>query len=394
MSLRKRDGRWHYRFQVHGHEYTGNTGLEATKRNRNAATQMEVEACKTVLDGRAWQLRLEIKPFGEAAAMYLAWCDGEYREHPNTARRIRTSFASLTEFIGNRAVSAITTGHLEDFKAWRREIRDGVPGVRDVTIRHDLHALSGFFKYAIKHNWARHNPVAEVEIPSDAGAVRIHVLSPAEEMLYFDACVSTWKTKDKRGRDVRHGPFQNLHDVGRLMLDQGMRPEEVLSLAKEAVDLEGGKVVVWRGKSAAARRTLSLTPDSRSILARRMSLPGSWVFGGKRGGTHATKLNNSHGVVLKKTGLRFVMYDLRHTFATRMAERGMPLPDLAAILGHANLRTLQKYIHVSQAQMDSAMMRFGVSENSVRFPSGFRPVSTPKEADLPGSSRIETDKPN
>lgn len=370
MSLRKRDGRWHYRFQVHGHEFTGNTDLAATKHNRIAATTIETETLKKVLDGRVGHLRLEIKPFGEAASMYLEWCQGECRKR-STADRIRTSFASLIEFFRKGPVSAITAGQIEDFKAWRRAKRGEVLGVKEVTLRHDLHALSGFFKYAVKHNWARHNPVAEVEIPSDADAVRMRVLKPAEEVDYF--------------AEARQYP--NLHDVGRLMLDQGMRPEEVLSLAKEDVDLEHGKVTIRSGKSAAARRTLSLTPGVASILARRMALPGPWVFPGKRPGTHAAKLNNSHNAVLNRTGVRFVQYDFRHTFATRMAERGMPLATLAKILGHANLRTLQKYIHVSQDEMDRAMARYG-------SPSGFRPVSMPTEADLTGSSRIETEYKN
>lgn len=51
-------------------------------------------------------------------------------------------------------------------------------------VRHDLHALSPLLKYGINHNWCSVNPV-ELKIPSDAEAVRVNVLTPAEEMLYF-----------------------------------------------------------------------------------------------------------------------------------------------------------------------------------------------------------------
>lgn len=55
---------------------------------------------------------------------------------------------------------------------------------REVTIRHDLHAVSIAFGYWIDHNWARKNPVRGVEIPSDKGAVRMYVLSAAKESMY------------------------------------------------------------------------------------------------------------------------------------------------------------------------------------------------------------------
>jgi integrase len=78
-----------------------------------------------------------------------------------------------------------------------------------------------------------------------------------------------------------------------------------------------------------------------------------WVFPSpKRAGLPITNLNGSHEKVLAATGLSFVLYDLRHTFATRAAERGMPLPLLAKILGHAN---------PTQAALDAAMLRYGQS---------------------------------
>lgn len=56
-----------------------------------------------------------------------------------------------------------------------------------------------------------------------------------------------------------------------------------------------------------------------------------------------------------------MLYDLRHTFATRAAERGMPLPLLAKILGHANMRSIEKCVHPTQPALDAAMLRYGQS---------------------------------
>jgi site-specific recombinase XerD len=111
----------------------------------------------------------------------LEWAKAHYREHPNSARRIAVSLSSASEFFDREPVSMIDEGRLEAYKAWRFNEHD----VRSITVRHDLHALSTFFQYAVKQHWTRENPIANVEIPSDAEAVRIHVLSAAEEKLYF-----------------------------------------------------------------------------------------------------------------------------------------------------------------------------------------------------------------
>jgi integrase len=69
-------------------------------------------------------------------------------------------------------------------------------------------------------------------------------------------------------------------------------------------------------------------------------------------------MQNTHRRAVRVSGVDCRIYDLRHTFATRMAARGMPLPTLAAILGHASLRSIMRYVHPNQAIMDEAMLRF------------------------------------
>jgi len=392
MGLRKRYGRWGYRIYIHGRCYTETTGLDATKRNRNAAITKMEEHRTAILEGRDGERRIKIVPFTDAAEMFLTWAKGEYREHPSSARRLSVSFTSLKRFFGKTPVSAITEGRIEDYKAWRRTEHQ----VREVTLRHDLHALSGFYQYAMKQNWVRQNLARAVEIPSDADAVRMHVLTPAEETLYFTSCLRGQKTvrikQHKRKGGVKIAEhlrkidtdLRNLHDLGRLMLNQGCRPEELLSLRKDAVDLENGCLRILQGKSKAARRTLKLLSESRSILAARMQGDSPWIFPSEvKPGRHIAKLNNAHGRVLKETGLNFVIYDFRHTAATRWAERGMPLFTLAKILGHSRLRSVERYVHPSQAHMDEAMLRYGEFQ-SPSAQVGLRSVLGVKQGDSAG----------
>jgi hypothetical protein len=70
--------------------------------------------------------------------------------------------------------------------------------------------------------------------------------------------------------------------------------------------------------------------------------------------THETVLEAMKG---KAGACVFVPYDLRHTAATRWATDGMPVPVLAATLGHANLRSVMKYIHITADNIEREMVR-------------------------------------
>lgn len=334
MGIRARNGNWHYRVKVHGHEYSGDTGLAATERNRNAAMRIEAEAHRKVLDGKAAELKLQIKPFTEAAAMFLDWADGEHRQHPATAKRLRGSFASLSLFFKGKSVAGITAGDIEDFKTYRR-----AQEVKEITLRHDLHALSKFFQYAKRHNWCKDNPTSGVAIPSEE-AERIHVVTEAEEAIYFAAAER----------------YPNLRDAAKLILRQGVRPEEVMRARVE--DVEGDHWTIHRGKSKAAKRRLRLVAESKAILeGRKMAAgPSGWLFQGKTKGTHQKTFQRAHDAVLEATGLSFVLYDFRHTFATRAAAAGMPVTTLMAVLGHGNLRTVMRYVHTRQQDIDTGMV--------------------------------------
>ena len=322
--LRSREGNWHYRFKYKGREYTGNTGLVANERERKSAEKLAKAAKAGVIASSLLPPKPLEKPFVDAAAEFLRWAEMvEYRATPGTWKRIRVSFVSLTVHFQADYVSTIAVAEIEGYKGWRLN----TTRVKEITLRHDLHALSLFFQYAQKQKWVPklHNPVREVSIPSDKDATREHVLTAQEEKAYFD-----------RARDVKdRNGCRNLYDLGRLMLQQGCRPEELMVLKKQHVNLEKRQVLIVAGKTKAARRTLNLTDESIAILRSRLeSGDTQWVFpSDRRPGRPISKLQAPHDRVCRESEVSFVIYDLRHTFATRMIDSGASLPTVAAHTG-------------------------------------------------------------
>jgi integrase len=55
----------------------------------------------------------------------------------------------------------------------------------------------------------------------------------------------------------------------------------------------------------------------------------------------------------------FALYDLRHTFLTRLGESGCDVWTLARIAGHSNIKQSSRYVHPSDDAVIGAMERMG-----------------------------------
>jgi len=61
MALREKNKKWHYRFMVNGHSYSGSTGLAATRRNETKALDKESEHRRALIEGRSPMRRVEVR---------------------------------------------------------------------------------------------------------------------------------------------------------------------------------------------------------------------------------------------------------------------------------------------------------------------------------------------
>ena len=95
------------------------------------------------------------------------------------------------------------------------------------------------------------------------------------------------------------------------------------------------------------------------MLAGKWSEIPEWVFVNREGKPlDESKLRKRFARALKKAGLSgHRLYDLRHTFATALLARSVPVTYVAAQLGHAKpTTTLQWYAHWLRKDSDKSFV--------------------------------------
>lgn len=145
-------------------------------------------------------------------------------------------------------------------------------------------------------------------------------------------------------------------DVIRLLLLTGCRKGEICRLRWDEVD--NGRLRLADSKTGP--RTVWLTPAACAILQSQSRRGGS-VFPA----VARLALTGDLSVwraVRRGAGLTGVrLHDLRHTFASHAVLRGIPLPVVARLLGHADERMSLRYAHVGDREIEAAATRIGTA---------------------------------
>mgnify|MGYP002234441008 CR=1 FL=1 len=141
----------------------------------------------------------------------------------------------------------------------------------------------------------------------------------------------------------------------------GCRVSEVAGLDVADVDLDALEcTVLGKGNK---ERTVYLTEVAAMYLEQYLGTrrdAGEALFVGRKG-----KRIGKNGIeaIIKRLGRRAGVdnahpHRYRRTRATNLLDRGMNIQDVAAILGHADLKTTQIYCFISQSNVRAAYRKY------------------------------------
>lgn len=258
---------------------------------------------------------------------------------PKTTERYRYI---LTRFFKYEKVSAqdTTVYHIRDYFMNEKE-----RGISDSTLASIRDVFNSFFGWLYKEGLISKNPCANVGTVKQEKKVR-KPFSQVDLQKLLNSCNYI--------RDKAMVLF---------LLNTGCRVSEICGLTIENVDLIKRECVVYgKGKK---ERTVYFDDVTAYVLeqylaSRHFSSPSSPLFLSlsKRfftpGGVRAMLSR-----IEKLSGVENVHpHRFRRTFATNMIDRGMPIQEVAVILGHDRIDTTMKYVYQSRERTKSAYDRY------------------------------------
>jgi integrase len=261
-------------------------------------------------------------------------------------------------------LTAITVERIE---AWK--VRRLNEGRNPVTVVRDLYTLSSVLRRAAKAGELTENPVRRVDKPRVDRRGKVRFLDQAEETRLRQALKA--RDEDMRNRrTVANTRRQTQHDrtlpplthfgdhltpAVLLSMNTGLRRGEVVKLRWGSVDFNRQLLTV-EGPNAKSRQTrhVELNEEAMSVLRlwREHSGTGARVFG------VTTGFQSAWEKVLRRARIsRFRWHDLRHHFASRLVQKGVPLNTVRDLLGHGSVGMSLRYAHLAPDQRREAVAK-------------------------------------
>lgn len=145
-----------------------------------------------------------------------------------------------------------------------------------------------------------------------------------------------------------------------LIYSAGLRSEEVQKLQKSDIDTDRMTLLVRKGKGGKSRYVVL-----SKFIARKFQKYcdeykiWNYLFPGQKPGNYISK---SSIFKILKTALsnssiekNVNLHSLRHSFATHMLENGIDIMTVKEQLGHSDIRTTMKYLHVARLSRKTAV---------------------------------------
>lgn len=242
-----------------------------------------------------------------------------------------------------------------DVEAWSTAMKRA--GVGETTRGQTIRLLRALMTEAARHRLIPADPTSAVKVPIPPRHVD-RILTRAEWDRLDEAAQQDPLIRTLLFAGLRWGEGAGLH-AHRVTLRPRGPAGEVRSTLEVVETVRRDRSIKPKPKSAAGRRIVPVVPVLEETLAPLVER-GGLLFRASDGGPLDYSNWRRDVWVPARDRAQLVdpqptPHDLRHTFGTWLAEGQVPAHELGALLGHASLRSTQRYVHAGDGRMARAV---------------------------------------
>jgi site-specific recombinase XerD len=295
---------------------------------------------------------------------YKEWVEVSRKTGKETMAMLRSSF----QFLYKRPIKELKKYEIEEWRTKRRE-----EGTKCATINRLVTALKAALNWGVDQERIESNPLSRIkplqELDSEA---KTRFLTNDEAARLMDA-LDARETRIRTGRDshnewlaergkesrpvhVEGGFVDYLKPMVIVALNTGIRRSNIFALAWRDVDFDN-KVIILRDtktrKTSAGQpiRMNDTLTNTLTIWFQQSADTSSdaLVFPSPlKKGARMVSVRRSWKKVLEAAQIDDCRWhDLRHDFASQLVMKGADLYAVSKALGHTNIKTTQRYAHLS-----------------------------------------------
>jgi len=298
----------------------------------------------------------EQRAIAKAVPTFASFIEERYLPY---VKGYKKSWDSDQSYLSNHVLPAFGKKYMDEVT--KQEVISFHHGIRakgyaEGTANRILILLRYAFNLADKWGIAgvRVNPTKDVPLFEDHAGKKERYLSKEEAQRIFEA--------------VRKSENPVLQHIVPMLILTGARKREVLDARWEDFDLERRQWRIPTTKSGRPRHV----PLSDGVLQLLTSLPHNekgWIFANPKTGKPFVSVFISWNTARKLAGLADVrMHDLRHSFASFLVNAGRTLYEVQKILGHTQVKTTQRYAHLSQDTLVDAANAANLAVGAAMLP--------------------------
>jgi integrase len=256
---------------------------------------------------------------------------------------------NIYPFLGSIQISDVTVKTIQDFYNWMAEgeKHGRKANINADTIRRVGSFLSRILSVAVALKYIPENPINPLLLKNPGKKSKHHTALSEDDAIKA-------RKKIPELKEERQRLF-----MGLLAYDTGMRPEEILGLRWEDINLEDGYLEIKRtvtypdknkpclregGKTEFSARTIIVNPALAGILKTASSRTGYVIHGRKSEDIISrSTYERTYREAFKELGIEGkTPYDWRSTFATELCEQGYSTKIIADMMGHSTTRMVEK----------------------------------------------------